>query len=138
MFWSDWGDNESIPARIERAYYDGSERNTVITFPMGIVPLGITVDISTSMLYWAASNGTIGSCNAKGKKRRIVYVSENANIDGITIVDEFIYWIDKTTGSIWRANKTDASDARRALKGLTHLRGISSTDMLVYSSTETL
>ena len=131
LFWSDWGDNESIPARIERAYYDGSNRDTVITFPMGVVPLGITVDLSTSLLYWAASNGTIGSCSARGRKRKIVYVSDTVNTDGITIVVDYIYWIDKATRSMWKAHKYNVSDARIVLKGLTQLRGISSADMLI-------
>ena len=129
MFWSDWGNNESVPARIERAYFDGSGRDTVITFPMGVVPLGITVDISTSLLYWAASNGTIGSCSARGRKRRIIYVNDTVNADGITIVRDYIYWIDKATRSMWKASKDNASDARIVLKGLNQLRGISSADM---------
>lgn len=135
MFWSDWGDNDTIPARIERAYFDGTERATVITFPMGIVPLGITIDISTSLLYWAASNGTIGSCNSRGRRRKIIYISDTVNVDGITIVGDYIYWVDKVAGSIWKASKTNTSDARKALKGLTHLRGISSADMITPSGT---
>lgn len=135
LYWSDWGNNDSIPARIERAYFDGSDRRTIVTFDTGIVPLGIFVDISNSILYWAASNGTIGRCNFRGRRSRIIYNGTTVkNTDGITIVDDYIYWIDKTAGSIWKASKDDASDARVALKGLTHLRGISSADMVADSS----
>ena len=133
LYWSDWGNNDDIPARIERAYFDGSRRMNIVTFDMGVVPLGITVDISTGLLYWADSNGTIESCNARGRRRRIIYTSDNLNIDGITIVGDYVYWIDKTAGTVWKASKANASDARQVLKGLTQLRGISSADMLADS-----
>jgi len=129
LFWSDWGNDDGVQARIERAHFDGSQRATVVTFGRGVVPLDITVDISTNLLYWVASNGTIGVCNSTGGERRIFYVSETSNIDGITIVGDYIYWIDKTTGSVWKASTANSSDARKILKGLTDLRGISSIDM---------
>ena len=135
MYWSDWGNNHDVPARIERAYFDGSRRMTVVTFEMGVVPLGITVDVSTGLLYWANSSGMIESCKGSGRRRRIIYTSDTMNIDGITIVGDYIYWIDKTAGTVWKASKTDATDARQALKGLTHLRGISSANMLADSGT---
>lgn len=102
---------------------------------MGVVPLGITVDISTGLLYWADSNGTIESSNSRGRRRRIIYTSNTTNIDGITIVGNYIYWIDKTAGTVWKASKTNATNARQVLDGLTQLRGISSADMLAYSGT---
>ena len=134
LYWSDWGNNDTVRAHIKRAYFDGSMITTIVTFDMGVVPLGITVDISTSLLYWADSNGTIESSNAKGRKRRIVYTNSTANIDGITVVRDYVYWIDKTEGSVWRVSKTNPSDVRRVVKGLTQLRGISSTDMTAISS----
>ena len=133
LYWIDWG-NDNVQAHIKRAYFDGSMITTIVTFDRGIVPLGITVDISTSLLYWADSNGTIQSCNSKGRKRRIVYTNSAANIDGITIVRDYVYWIDKIEGSVWRVSKTNASDVERVVKGLTQLRGISSTDMTAISS----
>lgn len=130
LYWSDWGNDEGVQARIERAHFDGSQRATVVTFDRGVVPLDITVDISTSILYWVASNGTIGACNSLGEGRRIVYVSETPNIDGITIVGDYIYWIDKTAGSVWKASTANSNNARKILKGLTELQGISSVDVL--------
>lgn len=133
LYWTDWGDNSSVQPHIERAYFDGSQRRTVITFDLGVFPLGITVDKSNGLLYWATSNGIIGRCNYKGKRKRIIYTSDTVNTDGITIVGDYIYWIDKTSGSMWRGSKTNASDARQVLQGLTQLRGISSADMVEHS-----
>ena len=40
LYWSDWGNNDTVRAHIKRAYFDGSMITTIVTFDMGVVPLG--------------------------------------------------------------------------------------------------
>lgn len=53
MYWTDWEEdevNDSI-GRIEKAWMDGSNRRIFVTSNM-LWPNGLTLDHSTSTMYW--------------------------------------------------------------------------------------
>jgi len=131
MYWIDRSDETGV-SYIEQCYLDGTNRRILITSATGVVPLTITVDKATGYLYWADSDGTIERCDPNGNNRNVVYTSGSAPsvINGITIVEDDLYWVDKLSGVIWRANKFNGSGAVEILAGMKHIRGMSSADTL--------
>jgi len=131
MYWIDRSSNTGL-SYIEQCYLDGTNRRVIVTLAADVVPLTITVDKATGYLYWVDSNGAIERCDHNGNNRNVVYTSNSQHsvINGITIVGDDLYWVDKLNGIIWKANKLNGSEAVEMLAGLKHVRGMSSADTL--------
>lgn len=54
MYWTDWEEDpkDSKRGKIERAWMDGSNRNTFITSKAVLWPNGLSIDIPNKILYW--------------------------------------------------------------------------------------
>lgn len=83
MYWTDWEEdevNDSI-GRIEKAWMDGSNRRIFVTSNM-LWPNGLTLDHSTSTMYWCDAyydhiekihlNGTGRMVSFNMRSRRVV------------------------------------------------------------------
>ena len=69
MYWTDWGNH----AKIERAYMDGSKRETLVNNSL-IWPNGLVIDHNYNKLYWAdAYEDTIDVLDFNTGKRDVVY-----------------------------------------------------------------
>ena len=99
MYWSDWGSNPMI----EQAAMDGSSRRTIVTGNLGW-PNGLTIDQTTSLLYWAdAKLDKIEVSDLNGDNRRVIMLSA-ADIHpfGLTVYKSILYWTDWNNRSISR------------------------------------
>ena len=97
MYWTHWGSNP----KIEQSAMDDSSRRSVITGNLGW-PNGLTIDRSTSRLYWAdAKLDTIEVSDLMGANKRLI-VSSAADIFpfGLTLYQGMLYWTDWNNQSI--------------------------------------
>jgi len=131
MYWIDQSSETGL-SYIEQSYLDGTNRRIIVTLASGLAPLAITVDRASGYLYWVDSDGTIERCGADGSNRNVVHTSNSPQpvINGITIVGDDLYWVNKLNGGLWKANKENGSKAVEILTGLKYVRGMSSADTL--------
>uniref|UniRef100_A0A4W3HU78 Low-density lipoprotein receptor-related protein 2 n=1 Tax=Callorhinchus milii TaxID=7868 RepID=A0A4W3HU78_CALMI len=103
MFWTDWGRNP----RIEKASMDGTQR-TVIVSEKIFWPNGLAIDYPTKLLYFAdAYLDYIEYCDYNGNNRHQVLASDLVlnHPHAITIFEDFVYWTDRYSHRVMRANK---------------------------------
>uniref|UniRef100_A0A8C4T9C2 Low-density lipoprotein receptor-related protein 2 n=1 Tax=Erpetoichthys calabaricus TaxID=27687 RepID=A0A8C4T9C2_ERPCA len=103
MFWTDWGRNP----RIERASMDGKMRTTIVSNKL-YWPNGLTIDYPNRLLYFAdAYLDFIDYCDYNGNNRRQVLASDLVlqHPHAITIFEDYVYWTDRYTHRVIRANK---------------------------------
>uniref|UniRef100_A0A8C9SXP4 Low-density lipoprotein receptor-related protein 2 n=1 Tax=Scleropages formosus TaxID=113540 RepID=A0A8C9SXP4_SCLFO len=103
MFWTDWGTNP----RIEKASMDGKVRSTIISDKL-YWPNGLTIDYPNKLLYFAdAYLDFIDYCDYNGNNRKQVLASDLVlqHPHAITIFEDFVYWTDRYTNRVIRANK---------------------------------
>ncbi|XP_051883463.1 low-density lipoprotein receptor-related protein 2a [Pristis pectinata] len=113
MFWTDWGTNP----KIERATLGGSFRLAIINSSL-VWPNGLTMDSEHQKLYWAdASLRKIERSSLTGTDREVI-VSTAIYPFAVTIYDEYLYWTDWNTRSIYRVNKYDGSDQTVMIQNL--------------------
>ena len=113
MYWTDWGTD---PARIERAFLDGTNRKTILR--VGRIN-GFTIDYGTShledeeeeavgerRLYWTdMDKKQIGSSTTDGKDFRVIVGEDIQHPFGLTQYQDYLYWTDWETMKIERAHK---------------------------------
>jgi hypothetical protein len=107
MYWTDYFGND-----IRRANLDGTGQKTLVT---GLsTPVGIALDFSAGLMYWAERGGFIRRANLDGSGQQIL-VQQAGDAVGIALVLSagLMYWGDGT-GSIQRAN-LDGSGTRISL-----------------------
>lgn len=51
MFWTDWIFQSNISGKIERAWMDGSHRETLFDHNLNY-PYGLTIDLKSDHIYW--------------------------------------------------------------------------------------
>uniref|UniRef100_A0A8D1CWI3 Low-density lipoprotein receptor-related protein 2 n=1 Tax=Sus scrofa TaxID=9823 RepID=A0A8D1CWI3_PIG len=103
IFWTNWG---SYP-RIERASMDG-EMRTVIVQQKIFWPNGLAIDYPTRLLYFADGNlDHIHFCKYDGSNRKQVISSGegSGHLFAITIFEDSIYWTDRNSQDVRKANK---------------------------------
>lgn len=103
LFWTDWG-----LSRIERSYFDGSGRSTLISNVRW--PNGLTIDYEEERLYWTDANtGSIESANIHGGDRRVILNQLNSTF-GITLVRKIIVQTKEWNflKKFWKMHDTDA------------------------------
>lgn len=97
LYFSKWGNSPPI---IERAKMDGSERVTLIDHKI-VFPYGVTVDYSTSQIYWLDTFlDMIEKVDFDGKNRRTVKQGPIVqNLYGVTFFERKLFvtsWKDNT------------------------------------------
>lgn len=106
MFWS----NVVNAPRLERSTLDGSERQVIVT-GLGHVN-SMTLDPAEGRLYWTNSDrGRIESCDLDGLNRGDIVVGLEQPF-GLTQHGQHIYWIERYSHDIFRADKTNGADPR--------------------------
>ncbi|XP_048809593.1 low-density lipoprotein receptor-related protein 2 isoform X5 [Lagopus muta] len=103
MFWTDWGQNP----RIEKASMDGKLRTVIINSKI-YWPNGLCIDYPNKLLYFAdAYLDYIDFCDYNGNNRRQVVASDLIlqHPHALTIFEDFVYWSDRYTNRVIRANK---------------------------------
>lgn len=105
MFWSDLG----IPAKIEKAFMDGSNRHAIIYSDLSR-PVGLTIDYSEQRIYWSdADLYRIEYCNYEGSSRSIVETGLLYPY-ALTVANDFLFWSDWATDSIYATHKEHGSN----------------------------
>ncbi|NWU34611.1 LRP2 protein, partial [Hylia prasina] len=103
MFWTDWGQNP----RIEKASMDGKMRSVIVNNKI-YWPNGLSIDYPNKLLYFAdAYLDYIDFCDYNGNNRRQVVASDLIlqHPHGLTVFEDFVYWSDRYTNRVIRANK---------------------------------
>nr|WBR46502.1 vitellogenin receptor [Coccinella septempunctata] len=112
MFWSDWGH----PARIARAYMDGSSDHSFISDGIHW-PNGLAIDYPNQRLYWTdAKVMTLESINLDGTDRRIVLEAVVKHPYAIAVFENRLYWSDWHTHSIQSCDKFTGKDHHTIIK----------------------
>lgn len=98
---------------------DGNEERVIISELMN--PIALTVDSSTSKLYWADSYyGVIGESNYDGSCQKIITFIPYKNIISMAISNGMLFWLDTTSlngSKIWRTRiQTGQSDLIKETK----------------------
>ena len=121
MFWS----NMVNPAKIERAAMDGTEAVTLFSSNLD-APIALAVDPSTDTLYWSdVSLNRIESSDIFGGNRRAL--ATNGDIlhpNGLAVLGNYIFWIDKETHYIEKMNKTNGGDRKKVQGRVSNLSDI--------------
>ena len=113
MYWTDWGTD---PARIEKAFLDGTHRRTILR--VGRIN-GFTIDYGTShledeeedvigerRLYWTdMDKKQIASATTDGQDYRVIVSQDIEHPFGLTQYQDYLYWTDWETKKIERAHK---------------------------------
>lgn len=90
MYWTDWGK----PAKIERAYMDGSSREILHNTSL-VWPNGITIDYATQTLYWIDANlDKIESSSVDGSSRTLISTQFILHPFSISFYNNVLYWSD--------------------------------------------
>lgn len=108
MFWTDWGD---VP-RIERASMDGTGRSVIINTGLG-EPYGITIDYSSSRIYWTDNDDdNIEFSDYFGNGRTILVGASDGVIDpfALTVYGDLLYWTDWEENSVYRTHKVHGTN----------------------------
>ncbi|KAH9508811.1 hypothetical protein Btru_050117 [Bulinus truncatus] len=101
VYWTDWG----ASPKIERSYYDGSNRQTIANTGLSY-PNGIAVDPHSKLVYFCdAGTHTIEVMNADGTNRKILFTDYSSHFFGLTITSRYIFYSDWTKWSIYRLNR---------------------------------
>lgn len=122
VFWSDWGSGERQPAmpssKIERAYMDGSGRQTIVGTGVHW-PNGLTLDYAAGRLFWAdAKHHVIESCGFSGGDRKKILSSGLPHPFALTMFEDLLVWTDWHTKKISAANKVTGKQFRHVHEGL--------------------
>uniref|UniRef100_H2YAY8 EGF-like domain-containing protein n=1 Tax=Ciona savignyi TaxID=51511 RepID=H2YAY8_CIOSA len=99
MVWTD----TYRPARIERAWMDGSNRMSLVNQTL-YYPQAITIDLVTGYVYWIDSGfDRIERISINGYSRKEVLVSQAISYPrAITFLNDYIYWYDGRYNSLFR------------------------------------
>nr|XP_010969732.1 low-density lipoprotein receptor-related protein 2 isoform X1 [Camelus bactrianus] len=103
IFWSDW----ARQPRIERASMDGSLRTVIIQEKI-FWPNGLTIDYPNRLLYFMDGYlDYIDFCEYDGSNRRQVIASDSIlrHPYALTLFEDSVYWTDRSTQEIFKANK---------------------------------
>ena len=87
---------------------DGTHPNVIISAPDITLPISFTVDRKDGRLFIADSaEGQIRSYNKNGKDRKLIVNSEYPK--GVAVDDTYLYWVDRNTGVLYRADKNNGN-----------------------------
>uniref|UniRef100_A0A8W7Q034 EGF-like domain-containing protein n=1 Tax=Anopheles coluzzii TaxID=1518534 RepID=A0A8W7Q034_ANOCL len=111
VFWTDWG----TAPKIERAFMDGSDRQTIIAEAI-FWPNGLTIDYTSSRIYWADAKHVIESANFDGRARRKILSNNLPHPFALALFEDSMYWTDWHTKTISTASKVNGRGFRVVLE----------------------
>ena len=111
LYWTDWGSNP----RIEKMKLSGENRHVIVSSNL-IWPNGLTIDFTTSKLYWVdAAVDRIETSDLEGNGRT-VFLSVPHPF-GITVYNGYLYWTDWQTRAVASAHVDDNTTAQNITFG---------------------
>ncbi|XP_061081754.1 low-density lipoprotein receptor-related protein 1B-like [Conger conger] len=110
VFWIDCCEYPHIG----RTGMDGSDRVMLIDTEINS-PVALTIDYINKRVYWADRN-QISFANMDGTGRREVPTHSIHVVMGLTLFEDYIYWMDGKSKSLIRAHKTSGLEAVELLK----------------------
>ncbi|XP_054718502.1 LOW QUALITY PROTEIN: low-density lipoprotein receptor-related protein 2-like [Uloborus diversus] len=127
MFWSVWAAvRHKEHAVIERADLDGSNR-VAIVFEKIVSPNAITVDEILKLIFWTDSKlNTLEYSDFHGLQRKVVYSGDMFYPYSMAIFEDFAYWADWGTDTIFKCDKFTGKEYLEFHKG-----NIRADDMMV-------
>ena len=132
IFWVNKGTKQ-----IERSSYDGSRRKAVIAKDLN-TPIDIHVDAIDNLLFWAdvGINYTqvrIERSNLDGSNRTLLVMEKiHAPLVLLTVLDDFVYWAERSTNSIYRINKMTGLNKSIIKSNAHHLSSLISVPSIRY------
>jgi low density lipoprotein receptor-related protein 5/6 len=121
LYWSNWLHSP----RVERSALDGTGRTTFVDDLSGRIG-GLAIDFDASRLYWANIDGhNIESVNLLTGHDRLRVVTNLLQPYGLTQFKDFIYWTDKGTRTIERADKLNGMNQTRLQSSAEEIEDIS-------------
>ncbi|XP_065196274.1 low-density lipoprotein receptor-related protein 4-like [Sycon ciliatum] len=111
LYWTDWGEEP----KIEKASLDGTHR-TVLANTRLFWPNGLTLDFEAQRLYWVDGKfHVLETMNTDGSARQVMLTAVRGlqHPFAITVFQDFLFWSDWQTKTIYIANKFDGSQRLR-------------------------
>jgi Low-density lipoprotein receptor repeat class B len=116
LFWADLG----ASPRILRSRLDGQKRHIVAT---GLEMLaGLAVDQEADLIFWA-NQRHIECADLQGDKRKTL-VSGLSQPAGLSVLGNYLYWVDLEQQQIRKIHKTRGGDSESASDRITQLTDI--------------
>ncbi|XP_039594902.1 low-density lipoprotein receptor-related protein 5 isoform X2 [Polypterus senegalus] len=110
--------------KIERASMDGTEREVLFTTGL-IRPVALAIDNKIGKLFWVdADLKRIESSDLSGANRITLQDSNILQPMGLTVLGEYLYWIDRQQQMIECVNKANGDKRTRIQARIVHLTGI--------------
>ena len=115
---------------------DGHNR-TLLVQTRNTFPLGLALDSSNRRLYWVASPGSLAFFDlGKGVITQVLSSAKSIGVSfGLTLDENFFYWTDTNTHSVYRADKPTGKNVTKILSWLGSPRDIRSFDVASYRNT---
>ncbi|XP_078453259.1 low-density lipoprotein receptor-related protein 6-like [Lampetra planeri] len=109
--------------RIERASLDGTEREVLFSTGLGR-PVALAIDNKLGRLFWADSElKRIESSDLSGANRQLLQDSLLQPL-GLTVLGQYLYWIDRQPQLIERAEKLSSAGRTKILARVSHLTAL--------------
>nr|XP_049706836.1 protein cueball [Helicoverpa armigera] len=103
-----WTNTNTTKPTIERARFNGSEREVVVDTNM-FMPVALTIDQQTRKLYWADDREgihySIESSDLNGQDRKTLLLGIHHQPNALTVSKDSIYWVDWDYRSVWQISK---------------------------------
>ncbi|CAH0584464.1 unnamed protein product [Chrysodeixis includens] len=108
-----WTNINITKPTIERARFDGSEREVVVGTDI-YMPISLAIDQRTKQIIWADDKEgihySIESADLNGKNRKTLLVGTHHQPNALTVSKDYIYWVDWGYKSVWQLPKDPPKD----------------------------
>lgn len=120
IFWT----NLVNPPRIESSSLDGSNKQIIIKDGL-IQPGALAVDVMQNLIFWSDLNAkTIETVDINGYKRKTLVTGSLFQPVSLTVLGDYLYWIDKDQQVIERVSKLNGKNQHQVQYRMSHLTDI--------------